>query len=111
MNTHKNIPIGIDDFGKMADPQRNHHFVDKSLFIKEIIDSSSEVTLITRPRRWGKTLNLSMLEHFLAPHVSGKSTQGVFDRLAIANIAEGVYLKQQGQFPVIFVSCPLIRIF
>ena len=59
----KKLPIGIDDFKKVM--ERNSYFVDKSLFIEEIIENISEVILFTRPRRFGKTLNLSMLKCFL----------------------------------------------
>jgi len=58
----KGIPIGVDDFKTI---KNGCYFVDKSLFIKEIIDDFSIVKLITRPRRFGKTLNLSMLKYFL----------------------------------------------
>ena len=58
----KLIPIGIDDFEKLI--KGDYYFVDKSLFIKELIDSGAEVTLIPRPRRFGKTLNLSMVQCF-----------------------------------------------
>jgi len=57
----KGIPIGIDDFKTI---KNGGYFVDKSHFIKEIIDDFSMVKLITRPRRFGKTLNLSMLKYF-----------------------------------------------
>lgn len=103
METKQKPPIGIDDFARLVDKQRNYLFVDKSLFIKDIIEESSMVTLITRPRRWGKTLNLSMLEYFFAPNVLDKSTEGIFTDLAIAKIG-GNYLQHQGQYPVIFIS-------
>src|SRR5688572_21423099 len=67
------LPIGYDNFREVIKYQLD--FVDKSLFIKEIIDDRrTEVAVITRPRRFGKTLNLSMLHHFLAPNVYGEST-------------------------------------
>ena len=60
--------------------------MDKSLLIKEILDDqSTEATVITRPRRFGKTLNLSMLHYFLAPEVNGQSTKGLFDGLKIVH--------------------------
>ncbi|SHH34662.1 AAA family ATPase, partial [Tepidibacter thalassicus] len=55
----KKVPIGISDFKKLI--TENYYYVDKSLFIKEIIDDGSEVILLPRPRRFGKTLNMSML--------------------------------------------------
>ena len=61
-NKHLKIAVGTDNFKKMA--TEYDVFVDKTLFIKEIIDSSEEAILITHPRRWGKTLNLDMLKTF-----------------------------------------------
>ena len=52
------MPIGIDDFGKLRKEQ--YYFVDKTDFIRQLIDGHSAVTLLTRPRRFGKTLTLSM---------------------------------------------------
>lgn len=100
----KSIPIGVDNFAKLVDKENNYLFTDKTLLIKEVIDDKSEVTLITRPRRWGKTLNLSMLQHFFAAQVRGCSTQGLFSNLKIAQANEGAYLHYQGQYPVIFIS-------
>ena len=59
----KRLPIGIDDFREV---RRNYYFVDKSLFIKDITDHAGMVTLCTRPRRFGKTLNMSMLYYFFS---------------------------------------------
>ena len=56
------MPVGIDDFGKIRG--KDYYFVDKTDFIRQLIDGHSDVTLITRPRRFGKTLTLSMLEWF-----------------------------------------------
>jgi hypothetical protein len=97
-----NFIIGVDDFGEVITEKFN--FVDKSLFIKEVMDNSStKATVITRPRRFGKTLNLSMLHHFLAPEVNQLQTKRMFDGLKIAK--EGsAYMDQQGQYPVIFIS-------
>jgi len=58
----KQLPVGISDFEKLI--TQNYYFVDKSLLIKEILDSGAEVTLIPRPRRFGKTLNLFMIKCF-----------------------------------------------
>ena len=58
----KRIPIGLKDYKKLKD--ENYYVVDKSLMIKEYMDRGSEVTLITRPRRFGKTINMSMLPEF-----------------------------------------------
>jgi hypothetical protein len=95
------LPIGQSDFRKLIDNQLD--FVDKSLFIKEVLDDSAEVILITRPRRFGKTLNMSMLHHFFAPTVHGQVTQGLFNGLKIAQLAE-LYMQHQGKYPVISCS-------
>lgn len=103
MISTKKPPIGVDDFARLVDKERNYLFVDKTLFIREIIEEPSVVTLIMRPRRWGKTLNLSMLEYFFSSTVLDVSTKGLFDELAIGK-AQGNYLRHQGQSPVIFFS-------
>jgi hypothetical protein len=59
---HKPLPIGVDDFEKLI--TRGYYFVDKTMFVKEILDKKSDVNLFTRPRRFGKTLNMSMLQYF-----------------------------------------------
>ena len=63
MSKLKEILVGIDDFKKIID--KGSYFVDKSLLIKKIIENISEVILFTRPRRFGKTINFSMLKYFL----------------------------------------------
>jgi hypothetical protein len=100
----KNLPIGVDDFAKLSDRENNYLFADKTLFIKEMIDDKSEAILITRPRRWGKTLMMSTLHHFLSAEVIGQPTRNLFDDLAIAQVDDGRYLAHQGQYPVIFFS-------
>jgi len=101
------FPIGFDNFNKIMESKL--YFVDKSLFIKEVLDNKgTEVLVITRPRRFGKTLNLSMLHHFLASEVDGVSTKNLFDNLKITH-AEGDYLKHQGKSPVIFISLKNVR--
>ena len=58
----KPLPVGIDDFEKIV--TGDYFYVDKTLFIKELLDMKGEVNLFTRPRRFGKTLNMSMLRYF-----------------------------------------------
>lgn len=94
----KNLPIGISDFKKLVDKARNYLFIDKSLFIKAVLDDGSEAVLITRPRRWGKTLSVSMLDYFLSEN------DNLFDDLAIAKVDDGRYRAYRGKNPVIFVS-------
>ena len=59
----KRLPIGIEDFEKIR--QEDYYYVDKTGMIGDIIRNGAEVTLFTRPRRFGKSLNMSMLRHFL----------------------------------------------
>jgi len=96
------LPVGYDNFRKIIDNKLD--FVDKSLFIKEIFDDrATEVTVITRPRRFGKTLNLSMLHHFLASEVYRMPTKGLFEGLNISQCGDA-YMQQQGKYPVVFIT-------
>lgn len=94
------MPIGIDDFGKIRN--KEFYFVDKTAFIRQLIDSPREVTLITRPRRFGKTLTMSMLEYFFSIEKESQSRH-LFDHLAIEQ-AGPEYMAQRGQYPVIFLT-------
>ncbi len=94
------LPIGQSDFRSLIEGQQI--FIDKSLFIKDIMDDAT-VILITRPRRFGKTLNLSMLRYFFATEVYGQNTQGLFDGLNIMKTG-ATYLQHQGKYPVIFLT-------
>jgi hypothetical protein len=106
----KRIPIGVDNFSELVSPDSNFLFVDKSLLIKELVSSGAKLSLIIRPRRWGKTLNMSMIQYFFSREVNGQLTQGLFDNLKIANIQDGYYLnKYQGKYPVIFISFKNIK--
>ena len=58
----KRLPIGIENFKEMI--EENYYYVDKTLLIKDIIDKGGKCSLFTRPRRFGKTLNMSMLRYF-----------------------------------------------
>ncbi|MBX9889788.1 MAG: AAA family ATPase [Amoebophilaceae bacterium] len=81
------IPIGVDNFHKLV--TGDYLFCDKTAMIAEFLSKGEDVALITRPGRWGKTLNMSMLQHFLASEVDGVSTVGLFDELTIAKIDGG----------------------
>ncbi|MEM7495536.1 MAG: AAA family ATPase [Myxococcota bacterium] len=63
VNPGGKMPVGVSDFAKLA--RGDYCFVDKSLFIKQVLDTGDDVTLITRPRRFGKTINMNMLRCFL----------------------------------------------
>jgi Predicted AAA-ATPase/PD-(D/E)XK nuclease superfamily len=98
----RRLPVGYSDFSDLIRHQLD--FVDKTLFIKEVFDNTgTQVSVITRPRRFGKTLNLSMLHYFLASEIRGQATQRLFDGLKIA-ASDPAYLSHQGKYPVIFVS-------
>jgi len=93
----KKLPIGTDDFKTIIDDDL--YFVDKSLLIKDIINDSSLVKLITRPRRFGKTLNQSMLYYFFT---NEEDNSGLFSNLEISKCTD--IMKYCGKYPVIFVS-------
>ena len=96
------LPIGYDNFRELI--ENKLEFVDKSLFIDEIInDIVTKAAVITRPRRFGKTLNLSMLHTFLSKEVHGKLTKDLFHDLKITENKD-LCAKHQGQYPVIFVT-------
>lgn len=93
----KKLPIGIDGFEKIR--TNNFYYVDKTMFIAELLQNWGEVNLFTRPRRFGKTLNLSMLKCFF--EIGGR--QELFDGLKISQEKELIE-EYMGQFPVISVS-------
>ena len=95
-------PVGEEDFRELIDNE--FLFVDKTLLIKEFLDNKNiKVSLITRPRRFGKTLNLSMLHYFFAEKVLKKPTEGLFNGLKISKAGEH-YMAHQGKYPVIFLT-------
>lgn len=93
------IPIGIEDFKEIID--KGYCFIDKTMIIKDILDSGSKVTLFTRPRRFGKTLNMSMLRRYFEKTEDDNSY--LFDELKIAG-ADEKYHEYMGQYPVISIS-------
>ena len=97
MNTQ--MPIGIDDFKEVRE---NYYFVDKTHFIQSLIDGHSKVTLLTRPRRFGKTLTMSMLDYFFSLEREQESLH-LFDGLQIARAGID-YMKHRGQYPVLFMT-------
>ena len=99
MAVFKPIPVGIEDFKEIID--MNCYFVDKTMLIRDILDSGSKVTLFTRPRRFGKTLNMSMLRRFFEKTEDDNSY--LFDGLSISEAGEK-YHKYMGQYPVISIS-------
>ena len=95
------LPIGIDDFKKLID--NGYYYVDKTGLIKELLDKKGEVNLFTRPRRFGKTLNLSMLRYFFEKNNEGESNAYLFDGLKIMSVGEK-YARELGQYPVITLT-------
>ena len=93
----KKLPIGIDGFEKIR--TNDFYYVDKTMFMKELLQNWGEVNLFTRPRRFGKTLNMSMLKSFFETG----SDPALFDGLKIAREKE-LCEKYMGKFPVIFIS-------
>lgn len=98
-----NVAIGVQDFGDLI--RKGCFYVDKTLFIKEWWESNDSVTLINRPRRFGKTLNMSMLEHFFSVKYAGQGE--LFENLAIWK--EEPYRQLQGTYPVISLSFANIK--
>ena len=92
------IALGISDFKDLRDNKA--YFVDKSFFIKEVIDENFQTILLPRPRRFGKTLNLSMLKYFFEKEKQNKSY--LFDNLTIAKEPE--FKEHFNRYPVIFLS-------
>jgi hypothetical protein len=93
------LPIGISDFKEIVVGQ--YQFTDKSLLLKEVINDSAKVILITRPRRFGKTLNLSMIHYFFQQ--SNIEEENLFKNLLISE-DDKFCKKHQNQYPVIFIS-------
>ena len=94
----RRVAIGIQQFDKLR--EGNYFYVDKTNFIKEWWESGDEVTLIARPRRFGKTLTMSMAEHFFS--VKHKNSGDLFEGLSIWE--DEKYRKLQGTYPVISLS-------
>lgn len=92
----KPLPIGTDDFEKVR--ENDYYYVDKSLMIKDFIEMRDEVALITRPRRFGKTLNMTMLRDFFD---ITKDSRGLFKSLAIMDTE---YAGQINSRPVIYFT-------
>ena len=94
----KKIPIGIEDFKMLITD--DYFYIDKTKFIEEILNDGALVKLFTRPRRFGKTLNMSMLKHFFDIR-KAEENRKLFDDLYIKN---SPVFAEQGKYPVIFIS-------
>ena len=102
-NLTNTVGIGIQNFMELRE---NHNFyIDKTSFIKEWWESNDSVTLITRPRRFGKTLNMSMIEEFFSVDYAGRGD--LFEGLSIWE--EEKYRNLQGTYPVISLSFARVK--
>jgi predicted AAA-ATPase/PD-(D/E)XK nuclease superfamily protein len=99
----KHLPIGITNFKKLI--EGDYYYVDKTLFIKELLEKRHEVTLLPRPRRFGKTLNLSMLNYFFSVT---EQAEHLFTSTAIAQHQDT--MAYQGKYPVIFISFKDVKV-
>lgn len=101
----KALPVGVDLFEHLI--RENYYYVDKTNLIRELLDTKGIVTLFTRPRRFGKTLNMSMLQYYFedmrARDGSRVDNRDLFKGLNIMQAGER-YTSQMGQYPVIFLS-------
>ena len=94
----KAVPVGIEDFERIV--REDYYYVDKTQLIEELLINRAPVTLFTRPRRFGKTLNMSMIKYFF--DVKNKEeNKKLFENLKIFN---SEYMSEQGKYPVIFIS-------
>ena len=96
---HKAMPIGVEDFCEL---RQGYYFVDKTRFIRQLLDEHSKVTLLTRPRRFGKTLTMSMLDWFFSIDKADKG-HDLFAGLDIER-AGASYMRECGQYPVVFLT-------
>ena len=99
----KKIPIGVENFKEIIN--NNCYYVDKTKFIEEILNDGSKIKLFTRPRRFGKTLNMSTIKHFFDIK-NNEENRKLFNNL---DIEKSVYIKEQGQYPIIFISMKGIK--
>ena len=99
----KILPSGIDNFKELID--NDFYYIDKTLLIKEILDNNNKIDLITRPRRFGKTLNMSMLQYFFEKSLeNNKSTSYLFEGLNIFTEENKKYRDEQGKYPLIYLT-------
>ena len=97
----KALPVGVENFEDLV--KSEYYYVDKTMFIKEMLDLKGKVNLFTRPRRFGKTLNLSMLRYFFedtGDKVKNEQNKELFRGMKITNAREK-YTEQMGVYPVI----------
>jgi len=99
----KRLAIGIDDFRKII--KEDCYYVDKTKFIADVLQDASNVKLFTRPRRFGKTLNMSMLKYFFDVRESEENRE-LFNGL---DIEKSKYIDEQGKYPIILISLKSLK--
>ena len=99
----KKIPIGIEDFKEIR--IENYYYIDKTKFIEEILNDGAKVKLFCRPRRFGKTLNMSTLKYFFDIK-EAEENRKLFNNLYIENSPS---IEEQGKYPVVFISMKEIK--
>ncbi len=110
MKNYRPLPVGIDDFRDII--EKGYYYVDKTLFIRELLDKKGSVNLFMRPRRFGKTLALSMIKYYFEEAFDLKGNpvdySGLFSGLKIMRTPE-CYQKMMGRYPVIFLTLKSAR--
>ena len=104
MKQHYVMPVGVDDFRQVRE---EYYYVDKTDFIRQLIDGHAKATLITRPRRFGKTLSMSMLYYFFT-NKDAEANRALFEGSRIEQVGER-YMAEQGSRPVVFLSLKDIK--
>ena len=94
----KPLPIGVSDFKEIV--ENNYYYIDKTKLIEDILHYRAKVNLFTRPRRFGKTLNMSMIKYFFDIE-NKEENRKLFEGLSIS---ESEHMQEQGQYPVIYIS-------
>ena len=100
------LPIGRDGFEPAAE---SFVLVDKTMLIADVLDSGYAATLFCRPRRFGKTLNMTMLRAFLEDAPDGRSRAALFEGTEVWEAGNGCYRKHQGAYPVVHVSFNTVK--
>ena len=104
MKQHYVMPVGVDDFRQVRE---QYYYVDKTDFIRRLIDGHAKATLITRPRRFGKTLAMSMLYYFFT-NKDAEANRALFEDSRVEKAGER-YMAEQGSRPVVFLSLKDIK--
>ena len=98
MRNRKPLPIGVSDFEEIV--ENDYYYIDKTKLIEDILYYRAKVNLFTRPRRFGKTLNMTMMKYFFDVENKEKNRK-LFDGM---KISESEFMQEQGQYPVVYIS-------